>query len=68
MRESKKRTLVKTLIYRLFVVLTVWLMLVVMGQEADESLGVSIIANIGWTIAYYFYDRLWLRIKWGMNE
>lgn len=68
MRETKRRTVVKALIYRFFIVLTVWLMLVVMGQETDEALGVSIISNIGWTIGYYYYDRIWLRIKWGMKE
>ncbi|MDB2315674.1 hypothetical protein N9V27_01725 [bacterium] len=68
MRETKRRTVVKALIYRFFIVLTVWLMLVVMGQETDEALGVSIISNIGWTIGYYYYDRIWLRIKWGMEE
>ena len=47
MRETKRRTVVKALIYRFFIVLTVWLMLVVMGQETDEALGVSIISNIG---------------------
>ena len=68
MRETNRRTVVKALIYRFFIVLTVWLMLVVMGQETDEALGVSIISNIGWTIGYYYYDRIWLRIKWGMKE
>lgn len=68
MRETRKRTLVKSIIYRIFIILTVWLMLVFMGQESEESLIVSVVANIGWTIAYYFYDRIWLKIKWGIEE
>jgi uncharacterized membrane protein len=43
-------------------------MLVLMGEETDEALGVSVVTNIGWTIVYYYYDRLWLKIKWGMEE
>ena len=68
MRESKKRTVVKALIYRFFIVVTVWLMLVLMGNETDEALGVSIVSNIFWTIGYYYYDRIWLKVKWGMEE
>jgi len=68
MRESKKRTVVKALIYRFFIVVTVWLMLVIMGNETDEALGVSIVSNIFWTIGYYYYDRIWLKVKWGMEE
>ena len=67
-RETKTRTIVKALIYRLWIIITIWIMLVLMGEEADEALGVSVITNIGWTIVYYYYDRIWLKIKWGMEE
>lgn len=67
MTPTRLRTLVKSLIYRCWVLFSTWCMLVITGQEMTEALLPAIIMNFIWTCSYYLYDRLWLRIKWGMN-
>lgn len=67
MIATRKRTLVKTLIYRCWVILSTWAMLVITGQDYDTAILPAIIINLVWTTSYYLYDRLWLRIKWGLE-
>ena len=67
MKATRKRTLVKTLIYRCWVILSTWAMLVITGQDYDTAILPAIIINLVWTTSYYLYDRLWLRIKWGLE-
>ena len=66
-RITPKRTLVKTLIYRVWVILTSYLVIVLTGQTWTQALLPTIILNVLWSISYYNYDRLWQRIKWGIE-
>jgi len=68
MTPTRTRTLVKTIIYRFWVILTTYFMLVITGQDYDTAILPAIIINLVWTTSYYLYDRLWTRIKWGMKE
>ena len=63
--ETRTRTLVKTLIYRCWVILSTYIMLLVTGQGMTEALVPTIIINSVWMTSYYLYDRLWAHIKWG---
>lgn len=67
MRVSRKRTLVKTIIYRLWIITTSYLVIVLTGQTWTEALLPTIILNILWTTSYYSYDRFWQNIKWGIE-
>ena len=64
---TPKRTLVKTLIYRVWVILTSYLVIVLTGQTWTQALLPTIILNVLWSISYYNYDRLWQRIEWGIE-
>ena len=69
MQVTRTRTLVKTLIYRCWVILSTYIMLLLTGQDYDSAILPAIVINLVWTTSYYLYDRLWLRIKWGViNE
>ena len=69
MQVTRTRTVVKTLIYRCWVILSTYVMLLLTGQDYDSAILPAIIINLVWTTSYYLYDRLWLRIKWGViNE
>jgi uncharacterized membrane protein len=69
MQVTRTRTVVKTLIYRCWVILSTYVMLLLTGQDYDTAILPAIIINLVWTTSYYLYDRLWLRIKWGViNE
>jgi uncharacterized membrane protein len=63
---TKKRTLVKTLVYRIWVILSSYIVIVLTGQTWAQALIPTIILNVLWSISYYSYDRLWQKTKWGI--
>jgi len=63
--ETKTRTLVKTIIYRIWVICSTYTMLLITGQSLAQALVPTIIINCVWMTSYYLYDRLWSRISWG---
>ena len=65
MRDTKKRTLVKTLIYRAWVILSTYIMLLITGQSMTQAILPAIVINIIWTCSYYIYDRIWAHVDWG---
>lgn len=67
MKATRKRTLIKTLIYRCWVILSTYVMLLITGQGYDTAIIPAITINFVWTCSYYLYDRLWAHIKWGLE-
>ena len=65
---TKKRTLVKTLVYRIWVILSSYIVIVLTGQTWAQALIPTIILNVLWSISYYTYDRLWQKTKWGIID
>ena len=65
---SRTRTLVKTVIYRCWVLISTWCMLVITGQTYTDAVLPAIVMNVIWTCSYYLYDRLWMRIPWGIEK
>jgi len=66
--ENKKRTLVKALIYRFCFIITTYIMLLVTGKDYDTAILPAVVINIICTTSHYLYGRLWLRIKWGVEN
>ena len=65
MAETRKRTLVKTIIYRCWVLFSTYMMLLIQGKTMGDALLPTIVINCVWMTTYYLYDRLWSRINWG---
>ena len=66
--QNRSRAIVKTLVYRLvMVIITILVALVVTGQ-LDQALSIGLVANVVKTGTYYAYERLWDRIAWGVDE
>lgn len=63
--ETRRRSLVKTVIYRIWVLVTTYAMLLITGQTLESALIPTLTINAVWMISFYLYDRLWARIKWG---
>jgi uncharacterized membrane protein len=63
--ETRVRSLVKTVIYRVWVLITTYAMLLITGQSFADALVPTLIINAVWMTSFYFYDRLWARIAWG---
>lgn len=63
--ESRTRSLVKTVIYRIWVLITTYCMLLVTGQSMSDALVPTLVINAIWMCSFYVYDRIWARITWG---
>lgn len=67
-RQPRSRALVKTLGYRLLmVVVTVAVAWIVVGDLGDAA-SIGLVANLVKTGTYYAYERLWDRVAWGLPD
>ena len=58
MTEQHKRTLVRAISWRIVATLV---------TAAFTGLSGAIVINIWMTFAHYIHERLWLKLKWGLN-
>jgi uncharacterized membrane protein len=66
--QSRSRALVKTLGYRLLmVVVTVVVAWAVVG-DLTQAASIGLVANLVKTGTYYAYERFWDRVAWGLPE
>ena len=63
--ESRRRSLVKTVIYRIWVLITTYVLLLATGQNLESAVIPTLIINTVWMTSFYVYDRIWARISWG---
>jgi uncharacterized membrane protein len=62
--ESKARTLVKTISFRIIIVIISTMVFWNATQNVSQTTLSSIIFNVAATAAYYIHERIWVRIKW----
>jgi len=65
--ETRRRSLVKTVIYRIWVLCSTYVMLLITGQSMSDALVPTVVINVIWMTSFYLYDRLWARISWGRH-
>lgn len=64
--QRMSRAVVKTLLYRvLMVVITVAVAFVITGDTGD-SVSIGVATNAIKTATYYGYERIWDRVAWGV--
>ena len=68
MRVTKKRTFVKTAIYRVWILITSYIFLSIVGKSWSDSILPTLTLNFLYSIGYYTYDRIWQNIKWGIKK
>lgn len=65
MQETKKRTLVRMITYRI----TAWLFTIfwtyLFTGDISSATGFATALHILLSIDYYIHERIWLKIKWG---
>ena len=66
--ESKKRTIVKTLMWRIIATLITITTTFLFIQNFDLALFVGGFDTILKLIGYYYHERLWIKIKFGKES
>lgn len=63
--ELHKRSVVKTITWRVVALLVTMIAVYLYNRDIKESLVVSLSANAVKMVLYYLHERLWNRIKFG---
>ena len=63
--ESFKRSIIKTVTYRVFVLILDFTVIYLFTKKIEIAVIFTIISNIYTTFAYFFHERIWDNIKWG---
>jgi uncharacterized membrane protein len=64
--ETKKRTILKTFSWRMVAILNSFLVLTV--NITDNNFLNALYMNITGFIVYYFFERMWNKIKYGKQQ
>jgi uncharacterized membrane protein len=64
--ETKKRTILKTFSWRMVAILNSFLVLTV--NVTDNNFLNALYMNITGFIVYYFFERIWNKIKYGKQQ
>ncbi len=63
--ERTKRSLVKTITYRLIILISTFTITYLLTGEIQLTLGITFFVNVMNTLLYFFHERLWNTISWG---
>lgn len=66
--QQRKRAIVKTLCYRVLMVLVTIIVAWVFVGDVSDAVNIGIAANLVKTVTYYVYERLWDHITWGISQ
>lgn len=62
-KETKTRSLTKTIVWRLIAVTNSFLVLLI--STSKEPLWNAVYMNLTGLFIFYFYERIWNKISWG---
>ena len=65
MEGTRKRSLAKTVVWRVICIVVSILTTFVFTGKWDLAVAVGTVYNVITMILYYFHERFWNRIKWG---
>lgn len=65
MHDKHKRSIVKTLSWRVIATTTTILVVFLFTRELALSVGVGIVESSSKMIFYYFHERWWNQVSWG---
>ena len=65
---SNKRSLVKTLTYRVGTFVLVSMCVWLMTGRIRFSVGIAFVEMVGKSCIYFIHERIWARIKWGAGD
>ena len=65
---SKKRSLAKSLTWRLIAVISTFVIGYAMTGSLSFAASLTIVSNIINFILYYVHERVWLKVEWGRSR
>jgi len=65
MKETKSRSILKSIGYRIILVITNGVIVYIGTKRIDLTLGISLSTAVINTLIYYLYERFWNSIRWG---
>lgn len=64
---SVKRSMVKAITYRLFIMCLDFITIYLFTGRFRVAIGFMIASNIYTTLGYFFHERIWAHISWGVE-
>jgi uncharacterized membrane protein len=68
MKETRKRSIAKSLVWRLICIVVSIATSFLLTTRWDIAVSIGGIYNIITMILYYFHERIWTIVKWGVTE
>lgn len=68
MRETKRRSIVKSIVWRVICVVVSIIVSFLLTAKWDISVAIGSIYNVITMILYYFHERAWNRVNWGLCD
>ena len=68
MSEHRKRSLVKSITFRVIATLTTMVLVFLFTEELSITLVVGFLDTVTKLFIYYAHERTWNLIKWGKNK
>lgn len=64
-KEALSRSIVKTLSYRVFILILDFGVIFLLTGKTTIALGFTLISNFYTTLGYFIHERFWDKVKWG---
>ena len=68
MIETRKRSLVKSIIWRIICIAVSIITAYFLTRKVDLSVAIGTTYNAITMVLYYFHERLWNRLEWGKQK
>ena len=66
--ETHKRSIVKSISFRIIATITTLVVVWFFTKDLAVSGGVAIVENLVKMLFYYFHERAWTKISWGIKK
>jgi uncharacterized membrane protein len=68
MKETRKRSIVKSIVWRFICVVVSIVISFFLTAKWDIAVAIGSSYNIITMLLYYFHERMWNRVKWGKGD
>ena len=68
MKETKTRSLIKSISWRFLAVLNGWIVAFLFLSDTSKSFKISLVANFVGFVLYYIHERVWNFMKGEKND